>query len=230
MPLVLENILITGRTYSEYVTFFDLDEKQLMGKKVLDCPSGAGSFVAKAKEKRIKAKGVDILYRFDIEKIKEQGEKSIEKIYEDISWMDGFNFDFYKSIKNHRIYREEALKMFCKDFNMEDYVYGELPKLNFKDNEFDLLLSSHLLFVYDDIFSYEFHKNSILEMLRVAKEIRIFPLVDFQNKRVYEQENFSSYVYRLIEELKDYKCEIQKVDFEFQPKAGYMLKIEALRV
>lgn len=225
MPLELDNILITGRTYTEYMTFFDLDEQMLIGKKVLDCPSGASSFVKTAKEKGIYAQGVDILYENKIEDIYKQGKVSIDKIYEDISWMDGFNFDFYGSIENHKNHRVEALESFVKDYNIDNYSFMTLPKLSFNDESFDLLLSSHLLFVYDDRFDYAFHKNTILEMLRVAKEVRIFPLVDFQNKHEQKEQNFSPYVYEILEDLKDYKCEIVKVDFEFQPRAGYMLKI-----
>ena len=62
-------------------------------------------------------------------------------------------------------------------------------------------------------------------MLRVSKEVRIFPLVDFKNSKVLEEKNFSPFVYKILEELKDFKCEIVKVDFEFQPKANYYLKI-----
>jgi hypothetical protein len=39
------------------------------------------------------------------------------------------------------------------------------------------LLYSHLLFLYSEQLSYSFHLASILELLRVANEIRIFPLV-----------------------------------------------------
>lgn len=225
MSLQLENILITGRTFEEYKAFFNLEIEKLHGKKVLDCPSGASSFVSDAKTYGIEAKGTDILYRFSKEQIKQQGEKTIDLIYKDVSWMNGHNFRFYKSIKNHRNHREEALKKFYNDFNPNDYSYNELPKLDFKNNEFDLLLSSHFLFVYDDRFDYKFHKNSILEMLRVAKEVRIFSLVNFQNSKVKEEKNFSSYFYKIIEDLKRLQCTIEKVNFEFQPRAGYMLKI-----
>lgn len=221
MSLQLENILVTGRTYEEYMAFFE----DLKGKKVLDCPSGASSFVKEANEKGAEASGVDLIYAFAAREIRDQGRKTIEKIYEDISWMDGFSFGFYGSIENHRKQREEALESFCKDFNCENYIHGELPKLDYEDGSFDLVLSSHLLFTYDDRFSYQFHKDSILEMLRVGKEVRLFPLVDFKNSRVGEERNFSPFVYRFLEDLKGYNCEIIKVDFEFQPGAGYMLKI-----
>jgi len=225
MPLELDNILITGRTYDEYATFFDLDEQMLIGKKVLDCPSGASSFIKTARDKEIFAQGVDILYEYDIEDIYEQGKVSIDKIYEDSSWMDGFNFEFYRSIENHKKHRFNALESFVKDYNKDDYSFMELPKLNFENDSFDLVLSSHLLFVYDDRFDYEFHKNAILEMLRVSKEVRLFPLVDFQNKHEKKEKNFSPYVYMILEDLKEYRCEILKVDFEFQPRANFMLKI-----
>ena len=225
MTLNLENIAITGRTFEEYSSFFDFKIEDLKGKKVLDCPSGASSFVSTLKQNDIDVIGVDLLYEFDIESIETQGYKTIEKIYQDTSWMDVYKMDFYKSKENHRNHRENALKAFVNDFNKKDYIFTKLPNLPFENKEFDLALSSHLLFVYDNMLDYEFHKNSILEMLRVSKEVRIFPLVDFKNSKVLEEKNFSPFVYKILEELKDFKCEIVKVDFEFQPKANYYLKI-----
>jgi hypothetical protein len=47
-------------------------------------------------------------------------------------------------------------------------VAGELPRLPFADGEFDLTLVSYLLFGYQDRFDYEFHRESILEIMRVT--------------------------------------------------------------
>ena len=226
MSLNLENIAITGRTFEEYSIFFDLKLEDLKGKKVLDCPSGVSSFVQILKQNGIFAKGVDIIYKFTKDEIEKQGIKTLEKIYQNTSWMDAYKMDFYKTKENHKKHREDALKGFLKDYNLDDYIYCELPNLPFENKEFDLLLSSHLFFVYDDRLDYDFHKNSILEMLRVSKEVRLFPLVDIQNSKVLEEKNFSPFVYKIIEELsKDFKCEIIKTDFEFQVKANYYLKI-----
>ena len=227
MTLNLENIAITGRTFEEYSSFFDLKIKDLKDKKVLDCPSGASSFVSTLKQNDIDVIGVDLLYEFDIESIETQGYKTIEKIYQDTSWMDVYKMDFYKSKENHRNHRENALKAFVNDFNKKDYIFTKLPNLPFENKEFDLALSSHLLFVYDNMLDYEFHKNSILEMLRVSKEVRIFPLVDFKNSKFGEEKNFSPFLYQILDELsKDFKCEIIKTDFEFQPIANFYLSIE----
>lgn len=226
MTLQLENVVITGRTFEEYSSFFDLKIEELKGKKVLDCPSGASSFVSTLRQNDIDVIGVDLLYEFDKDAIEVQGYKTIEKIYQDISWMDAYKMDFYKTKENHRNHRETALKTFVQDYNKTNYIFVKLPNLPFENKEFHIALSSHLLFTYDNMFDYEFHKNSILEMLRVSKEVRIFPLVDFKNSRVLEEKNFSPFVYQIIDELsKDFKCEIMKVDFEFQPRANYYLKI-----
>lgn len=226
MTLQLENVVITGRTFEEYSSFFDLKIEDLKGKKVLDCPSGASSFVSTLKQNDIDVVGVDLLYEFDLKSIETQGYKTIEKIYKDTSWMDANKMDFYKSKENHRNHREMALKTFVQNYKSENYVFAKLPNLPFENKEFDIALSSHLLFVYDNMLDYEFHKDSILELLRVSKEVRIFPLVDFKNSRVDEEKNFSPFVYKILDELsKDFKCEIIKTDFELQPRADFYLSI-----
>jgi SAM-dependent methyltransferase len=223
MSLQLDDFLMTGRTFEEYVAFFDLDATSMKNMRVLDCPSGASSFIAEAKSKAIVAQGCDILYCYDRDALRAQGEKSIEKIYADTSWMADNNFDFYHSIERHKEHRVGALEAFCVDYNTKDYWFAELPKLPYADNSFDLVLSSHLLFVYDDRLDLVFHEASIAEMLRISKEVRIFPLVDYKNSRVDESDNLSPFAYQIVEK---FGGEIVKVGFEFQKNAGYMLKIK----
>ncbi|MDD2781338.1 MAG: hypothetical protein PHR02_07325, partial [Sulfuricurvum sp.] len=64
---------------------------------------------------------------------------------------------------------------------------------------------------------------SITEMLRIGKEVRIFPLVDYKNSRVDEPDNFSPFAYQIAEK---FGGEIVKVGFEFQKNGGYMLRIK----
>lgn len=223
MSLQLDDILITGRTFEEYEAFFDLDAQTMKNMRVLDCPGGASSFIAEAREKGIAAQGCDVLYCYDCDSLRVQGEKSIEQIYADTSWTADNDFSFYRSIERHKEHRTGALETFCADYNTKDYWFAELPKLPYGDDSFDLVLSSHLLFVYDDRLDEAFHEASIVEMLRVGREVRIFPLVDYKNSRVEETENLSPFAYRMAEK---FGGEIVRVGFEFQKNAGYMLKIK----
>ncbi|MBN2722170.1 MAG: hypothetical protein JXQ77_05075 [Campylobacterales bacterium] len=223
MSLQLDDFLITGRTFEEYAAFFDLDAASMKNTRVLDCPSGASSFIAEAKKIGIAAQGCDILYRYNADKLRLQGEKSIEKIYADTGWMADNNFAFYHSIERHKEHRISALEKFCTDYNSADYKYVELPKLPYENDSFDLVLSSHLLFVYDDRLDLTFHEASIAEMLRIGKEVRIFPLVDYKNSRKDELDNLSPLAYQIAEK---FDAKICKVGFKFQKNANYMMKIK----
>ncbi len=100
------------------------------------------------------------------------------------------------------------------------YIPTSVLDLPFDDNEFDISLSSHFLFLYTDNLPYEFHLHAIREMLRVSREIRIFPLLDFNA-------NKSKYVQRIISDFKDNKPEISRVDYEFQIGGNKLLTMKS---
>ena len=49
------------------------------------------------KQNSIFAKSVDIIYEFSKNEIERQGIKTLEKIYQNTSWMDAYKMDFYKT-------------------------------------------------------------------------------------------------------------------------------------
>jgi len=90
---------------------------------------------------------------------------------------------FYKNPDYIRALRERASAILFSDFkrHLQRYFAGELPRLPFADGEFDLTLASYLLFAYQDRFDYEFHRDSILEIMPVTRrEARIYPTVTFE--------------------------------------------------
>jgi len=120
--------------------------------------------------------------------------------------------------------RIEAMMEFLMDYEegQEEgrYVNASLPNLPFEDNSFDLALSSHLLFLYSDHLDEAFHKEAIEEMLRVAKEVRIFPLVTLQSEP-------SPYVTPVMAYLKEkgYDVSLEKTAYEFQKGGDTMMRI-----
>ena len=116
----------------------------------------------------------------------------------------------------------EAMNLFLDSYDEGKkegrYISASLPVLPFKDNEFDIALSSHFLFLYSDNLSYDFHVEAVREMLRVAGEARIFPLLDVNGKR-------SAYVDGIINEFKNRRLEVRKVDYEFQVGGNEVLII-----
>lgn len=101
------------------------------------------------------------------------------------------------------------------------YVNSELPSLPFSDSDFDLALCSHLLFLYSQQLDEEFHHASMPELCRVAKEVRVFPLLVLGGTR-------SPYLEGSVERLgaAGYNVSIQRVNYEFQRGACEMLRIK----
>src|SRR5659263_343803 len=120
--------------------------------------------------------------------------------------------------------RMSAMAKFLEDFPagmiQKRYIPDALPSLPFGDKEFDLALCSHLLFLYTDNLSLEFHLRSLEELCRVSNEVRIFPLLDINANR-------SLYVDHVIDFLKTGKRNVTevKVPYEFQKGGNTMLKI-----
>ena len=97
----------------------------------------------------------------------------------------------------------------------------ELPTLPFNDGAFDLALCSHLLFTYSHQLSAEFHCQAVLEMRRVAGEVRVFPLLDHGG----ESSPHLDAVRRRLEDHGHHSA-IQPVDYEFQRGSNEMLRIQ----
>jgi hypothetical protein len=106
----------------------------------------------------------------------------------------------------------------------ERYVAGELPRLSFlsfADGEFDLTLVSYLLFAYQDRLDYEFHRESILEIMRVTRgEARVYPTVTFEAQP-------SEYIPMLLSDpaLQRFAFTEIKTDFEFLVNSNFFLRV-----
>jgi len=88
------------------------------------------------------------------------------------------------------------------------------------DASFDLALCSHLLFLYSVQLDLGFHENAILEMCRVAREVRIFPLLALGGRR----SNYVDLVAGVLDGL-GYTVSVERVAYEFQRGGNQMMRI-----
>jgi hypothetical protein len=90
---------------------------------------------------------------------------------------------YYKNPETVRELRKHASTIFLLNYRThpERYVAGELPRLLFADETFDLTLVSYFLFAYQECLSYEFHRDSILGIMDVTRgEAGIYPTATFE--------------------------------------------------
>jgi SAM-dependent methyltransferase len=237
--LNLDRVVFIGRTFAEYMWMFNLDPSQLRDLKILDCPSGASSFVAEASgEHHVgTAVGCDLLYgNNNLKSLEKRGKKDLEYMLERLSLVpDFYDWNMYTSVEDLGRARSTSLRRFLSDYESKQciangnkknnrYIQAELPKLPFDDKSFDLVLSSNLLFYYHNMLDYSFHLESILELLRVtSKELRIFPVQR-------PDSSLPDYFDRLMEDInvhmqKRVSFRIEKVKYEFRRGVNKMLVI-----
>jgi hypothetical protein len=222
-----DKIWFLGRSFQEYMSMFKLDPEFLEEKTILDCAAGTSSFTPVMGNQGYNVTALDPIYGLGYGLVEE---RSIDDFHTLIKAHSGLehkvDWSFFQNSKNMIEERIKSCKEFIDDYKVFKglrYVEGKLPQLPFTNNQFSLTLCSHLLFLYDDRLDYQFHLESIREMLRVtAGEVRIYPLVNLQGN------GEKSHFVNLIKEdlTHEVNVELVEVDYRFRKGGNEMMKIK----
>lgn len=227
MAFSLDEVVPWGRSYQEYLAMFALDDETALTTRLLGCGDGPASFNATLSGRGGDIVSVDPIYRFSAAELQTR----IDTVYPTVMEQTRLNAHEFvwtaiPSLEALGQTRSEAMATFLEDFPAGlaegRYRAAELPSLPFPDCAFDLALCSHLLFLYGEQLSEEFHCQSIRELCRVATEVRIFPLLELG---AVESRHLRPVVGRLQEE--GYTAEIVPVPYEFQRGGDRMLRVVA---
>lgn len=224
MGLKLESVVPWGRSMTEYVRMFHLQASDL-NLKIIDCASGPASFNTQMTSLGYQVVSCDPVYELSANEIARRIQETysliingVEKNQHNYLWIE------IESPAKLGEIRVEAMSQFLADFPLgleeKRYLTDGLPKLPFAANQFDLALCSHFLFTYSDHFSAEFHVEAIAEMCRVAKEARIFPLLNISGEP-------SLLLHPVLSELQNqgYRAELKQVPYEFQRGGNLLLRV-----
>jgi hypothetical protein len=221
----LDQIVPWGRSFNEYRCMFALSDQDL-GLKILGCGDGPASFNAEATRRGANVISCDPIYRWEAAQIRERIAVTYDQILDQTRRnVDQFEWDSIRSVEELGLVRMAAMQEFLVDYSQGKdegrYVEAELPTLPFADSSFDLALCSHLLFLYSTQLGEAFHHASIQELCRIAREVRIFPLLALDGQR-------SPYVEYSIEELRraGHVVSIEIVPYEFQRGGNQMMTIQ----
>ncbi|MDA3818516.1 MAG: hypothetical protein PF486_14130 [Prolixibacteraceae bacterium] len=215
-----KNIIPWGRSYTEYVNMFHLSPG-FLSKKVLGCGDGPAAFNAIANAFGGHVVSADPIFKLSKKEIEAQINNSFsEVINQTRANMEQFNWEQFGSLEGLGKIRMKSMKQFLNDYEegKEEgrYIEASLPDLPFDDNTFDIALSSHFLLLYSELLDLDFHLRAIDEMLRISKEVRIFPIIDLNSK-------LSEHMPSILEKYPDH--ELLTVNYEFQKGGNQMLKI-----
>ena len=224
MAFKYETVVPWGRSFEEYQRMFALTEQDL-NLRIVGCGDGPASFNAHMAERDRRVVSCDPLYQLTAKEIQAQIDATYENVIGQTRQNQAqFVWTFIKSPDELGQIRRTAMQTFLADYDQGKqagrYVAAALPDLPFEAASFDLAVCSHFLFLYSDNLSLTFHQRAIEAMCRVAREVRIFPLLTYNAEP-------SPFVAPLVETLArtGYQVSMEGVPYEFQRGGNRMLRV-----
>lgn len=223
----LKNVVPWGRSFAEYEKMFCLSDNDLK-KSILGCGDGPASFNAELTKMGGTVVSIDPTYTFSRDQLKSR----IAEVYDEImpqmeKTQNNYIWDSIASVQELGKIRMSAMDTFIADYESgkaeKRYIEAALPALPFESGQFDLAVCSHFLFLYSEQVSLQQHLDSMLELTRVAKEVRGYPLVTLKADP-------SPYIETVIGHLSEHgiKCELIDSRYQFQKGAVKTLVAKSL--
>lgn len=222
MSVKLSEIVPFGRSRQEYELMFNLSEEDCK-HLILGCGDGPASFNAQMTQDAYRVISIDPIYKFSGADIQRRFEEVVDDIIAQVAATpEDWTWSYHQNAEDLRKNRVQALEIFLDDYEQGQkegrYQVAALPNLPFESEQFGLALCSHLLFLYSDLLSVEFHIESVKELCRVAQEVRIFPLLTLSRQ-------VSSYIEPVREAMAKIgiQSRIETVNYELQKGGNQML-------
>jgi len=224
MGFTLDKVVPWGRSYDEYVAMFGLTSSDLK-LRVIGCGDGPAGFNAELTRRGGTVTSVDPIYAFDTSQIGRRVHETYGTVMAQMKKNHGdYVWTAIPSVDELGRVRMSAMNAFLSDYDLGRtegrYIAGELPALPVESGSFDIALSSHFLFLYSAHLAAEFHIQALIEMLRVAREARVFPLLTLDGAN-------SPHMGVVTKALKQrgFGVEVRRVPYEFQRGGNEMLLV-----
>ncbi len=137
MAIHLRGVVPFGRSFDEYAKMFNLTQAELQ-QPILSVADGPASFNAEGTRLGHRIRSVDPLYCFSATQIKQRFDAVVDDIIHQVeNSLDDWVWSYHRSPENLRKNRENAIELFCQDFEGGKtegrYQVGGLPQLDCPD-------------------------------------------------------------------------------------------------
>lgn len=220
----LNEVVPWGRSFDEYQRMFMLLDDEL-ARPIVGCGDGPAAFNSHATLRGCRVVSCDPLYVFSAKAIDRRIAEAYPQVLQSTrDHLENFVWTAIRTPEELGAVRMHAMRAFIRDFPAGKregrYVAAGLPSLPFEDDAFGLALCSHYLFLYSAQVSEAEHDRGIREMLRVAPEVRVFPLITLEGA-------VSPHLQPVMGALaaEGHEVALLTVPYEFQRGGNQMLRI-----
>ena len=222
----MRKLVLWGHSVDEYREMFDLSQDEI-NSSILEYGCGPSAVNYQQTQNAHKVVSCDPLFVLDKDTLSSKAVMIFADMAEQVK-KEQSRFDFSRSGSYESLVaeRQEGMRQFFADYasgKAEGRYIGVADyHLPFADFSFDFALSSHYLFADLDEQTVEFHLAVIRELARVAKEVRIFPLIDREG-------NTSEFLGPVLLGLQqeNYGVEVREVAFHLHNTGNAMLRVWA---
>ncbi|MFO0775154.1 MAG: SAM-dependent methyltransferase [Nitrospiraceae bacterium] len=230
MSIRLDQTVPFGRSCREYALMFGLDAlgDRARTLRFLDCAAGPSSFNAEATAAGWTVTSIDPLYQFAGIDIQRRFALTLDHVIDQVrATPNNWVWSYHRDPDDLRRNRIAAMDRFVADYTQPSaagrYCCGAVPNLPVAADRFDLALCSHFLFLYSGHFDEAFHVASLIDMLRVAREVRVFPLLTLASVRSPHLAPVRTHL-----AAAGYDVTIERVPYELQRGGNEMLRVRRL--
>jgi hypothetical protein len=205
---------------------FDLSELSFT-MRFLEYQSGPSAFQAELRQQAAHLVSYDSWFNLNKATLAAEILNSFDtRLTQITARQEEFDLRRYGRLEDLVAYRRLGVEKFLQDYDLghAEGRYLSMPAgtLPFQDFFYDYALSAHHFFSLIVPQTVDYHVQHIRELARIAKEVRIFPLVDANGRP-------SPLLGPVLLALQqnNYGVEVREVSYHLQPKGNAMLRIWA---
>ena len=224
MEIAQQSLLLWGNSLADYVQMFDLSQQDL-ALPLLEIGFGPSSFNTELTAKGYQVVSLHELFKLPIDEISALVEAGFNQLNENVSkepnqlvWKN------FSSSTEFITSRQRAKTLFLNDLAQglmaRRYQNATITRLPFPDHTFDKVLCANITFSTKNLLTIDEQITAIIELCRVAHEVRIFPLLG-------ENNNTSPLIGPILAKLHcaGYGVEIKQVNYELQKGGNAMMRV-----
>ncbi|KTD78344.1 hypothetical protein [Legionella waltersii] len=222
----MRKLVLWGHRAEDYLEMFDLSQAEIeSGILEYGCgPSAVNSQLTKMKKQIVSC---DPLFVLDKDTLSSKAKMIFANMADEIKQhQDQFDFSSSGGFEKLLDKRQRGMQDFFADFSNGKkegrYLGINDYHLPFADFTFEFALSPHYFFADLDEQTVDFHLIVIRELARIAKEVRLFPLVDREGK----MSDFLGPVLLGLQQ-ENYGVEVREVSFHLHKSGNAMLRVWA---
>lgn len=226
MQLKMRKSVLWGHHYNEYCDMFGL-ESDASKARIFEFGCGPSAVNAERTKLGQHIISADPLFVLPLNELKSEVMSQLNiRAAEIRAHAADFDYFAYGGMDKTIAKRLEGVNTFLADFpeglKTGRYLSLDVFDLPFEDFSFDYALCSHFLFAGFNEQTLEYHIHLIQSLARIAKEVRIFPLID---KDSMPSPLLGPVLLGL--QMANFAVELRDVPYHVQPKGNAMLRVWA---